>query len=138
MSVVTSPGVIVRISLGGTALAVMMSVVTSRPLQTSSVTSSVLVASVVLRIASLIASHHHMASSSSSSLARQVTGLGLPSVGQRLGLQLQVEAGAGVLGGPGGTEGGGACGNNLEAGPEISHQVSSCSALGTGEEGRGS
>ena len=139
MSVVTSPGVIIRISLGGTALAVMMSVVTSRPLQTSSVTSSVLVASVVLRIASLIASHHHMASSSSSSLARQVTGLGLPSVGQGLGLQLQVEAGgAGVLGGPGGTEGGGACGNNLEAGPETSHQVSSCSALGTGEEGRGS
>ena len=77
-----------------------------------------------------------MASSSRASLAGQVAGLGLPSVGQGLGLQLQVEAGgAGVLGGPGGTEGGAACGNNLEAGPETSHQVSSCSAPGTGEEG---
>ena len=47
--------------------------------------------------------------------------LGLPSVGQRLGLQLQVEAG--VLGGPGGAEGGAAGGNNLEAGPATSLSV---------------
>ena len=68
-----------------------------------------------------------------SSLPSQVAALGLPSVGQRLGLQLQVEAG--VLGGPGGTEGGAAGGNNLEAGPGTSHSVAWCHLVSGGEGG---
>ena len=128
MSVVARPGVVVRISLCWTALTVMMPVVATRPLQPGSVASPVLIASVILRISALIASHHHMTSSpGTSSLPCQVAALGLPSVGQRLGLQLQVEAG--VLGGPGGADGGAAGGNNLEAGPATS-QVQLVSAPG--------
>ena len=131
MSVVARPGVVVRISLCWTALTVMMPVVAARPLQPGSMASPVLVASsrsVVLRVAALIASHHHMTSSpGTSSLPSQVAALGLPCVGQRLGLQLQVEAG--VLAGPGGAQGGAAGGNNLEAGPATS-QVQLVSAPG--------
>ena len=113
-SVVAGPGVVVRISLAGTGLALVMSVVAARPLEAGPVTSPVLVAGVVLGVAALVSSHHHMTSRpGAGSLPRQVASLALPSVGQRLSLQLQGEAG--VLAGPGGTEGGAAGGNNLEA-----------------------
>ena len=116
-SVVAGPGVVVRISLAGTGLALVMSVVAARPLEAGPVTSPVLVAGVVLGVAALVAAHHHM--TSRPTLPRQVAGLGLPSVGQRLCLQLQVEAG-GVLGRARGGEGRAAGGNNREAGPATS------------------
>ena len=120
VAVVSSAGVVVRIPLTGApraALAVVVAVVTPRPLQAPTVSSPLLVAGVVLGVAALVAAHHHM--TSRPRLPRQVAGLGLPSVGQRLCLQLQVEAG-GVLGRARGGEGRAAGGNNREAGPATS------------------